>query len=355
LTAPLPPDGALALAWLGRGLINIRRGAVLEGAPTCRWPPRWNPAGSLAKLSGQGLQPYTRRPHCAPKELTLARKLDPNDPTSWLYSALLNEQENRVNEAVKDLERSKDLNDNRSLFRSRLLLDQDQAVRSAKLAAIHRDAGMTDFSVGMLVNLITNYSAHLFLANSYDAVRDPKPINLRCETPAFSELLGPTTRPRWRQPVAKCLTSKNTHSSSMPIISALSSRNTPTMATGCARIPWRVRILKARSVTTKGRKSHDRAASSNNGLSLTFKHQLTPRTACSSRSAASTPNRATWLSITIRTGTYRESRPRAWRCGSQKSRSPTFWSAITANGRRAATPCSSAAGSKTRSLWRTEP
>jgi outer membrane receptor protein involved in Fe transport len=34
-----------------------------------------------------------------------------------------------------------------------------------------------------------NYSAHLFLANSYDALRDPKLINLRYETPWFSELL----------------------------------------------------------------------------------------------------------------------------------------------------------------------
>src|SRR5689334_13532034 len=34
-----------------------------------------------------------------------------------------------------------------------------------------------------------NYSAHLFLAESYDALRDPKLINLRYETPALSELL----------------------------------------------------------------------------------------------------------------------------------------------------------------------
>src|SRR5207253_752743 len=32
-------------------------------------------------------------------------------------------------------------------------------------------------------------SAHLFLANSYNALRDPKRINLRYETPWFNELL----------------------------------------------------------------------------------------------------------------------------------------------------------------------
>src|SRR5439155_12864109 len=129
----------------------------------------------------------------ADKELTLAKNLDANDPTSWLYSALVNEQENRINEAVNDLQRSKELNDNRSIFRSRLLLDQDQAVRSANLAAIYRDAGMFDVSVQEASRAVNydygNYSAHLFLAESYDALRDPNLINLRYETSTLSELL----------------------------------------------------------------------------------------------------------------------------------------------------------------------
>src|SRR6185503_11007461 len=123
----------------------------------------------------------------------LAQKLDPNDPTAWLYSALLKEQGNRVNEAVRDLEKSKELNDNRSIFRSRLLLDQDRAVRSANLASIYRDAGMFDVSVQEASRAVNydyaNHSAHLFLANSYDYLRDPKNINLRYEAPWFSELL----------------------------------------------------------------------------------------------------------------------------------------------------------------------
>ena len=76
----------------------------------------------------------------ARKELNYALKLDPNDPTPWLYRALLEQQENRINRAVADLEASQERNDNRSLFRSRLLLDEDRAVRSANLAAIYRDA-----------------------------------------------------------------------------------------------------------------------------------------------------------------------------------------------------------------------
>jgi tetratricopeptide (TPR) repeat protein len=42
----------------------------------------------------------------ATKELQLAKKLDPNDPTAWLYSALLNQQNNSINDAIRDLEKS---------------------------------------------------------------------------------------------------------------------------------------------------------------------------------------------------------------------------------------------------------
>jgi len=73
------------------------------------------------------------------------------------------------------------------------LLDQDRAVRSANLAGIYRDAGMFDVSVREASRAVSydyaNYSAHLFLASSYDALRDPNRINLRYETPAESEYL----------------------------------------------------------------------------------------------------------------------------------------------------------------------
>ncbi|HTD65359.1 MAG TPA: TonB-dependent receptor, partial [Candidatus Limnocylindria bacterium] len=127
----------------------------------------------------------------AEKELGLAKKFDPNDPTPWLYSAILAEQQNRMNEAVSDLEKSQELNENRSVFRSRLLLDQDKAVRSANLARIYQDAGMIDWSLREGIRAVSynyaNFSAHQFLANSYTALRDPKQINLRYEAPALSE------------------------------------------------------------------------------------------------------------------------------------------------------------------------
>jgi tetratricopeptide (TPR) repeat protein len=197
-------DGALANAWLGRGLVKIRLGmdrklidigqpAVAAGREDLQVAATLEPQrAALRSYLGKAFSQARDLAH-ARKELNLAQKLDPNDPTSWLYMALLDQQGNRINEAVEDLEKSKELNDNRSVFRSRLLLDQDEAVRAANLAAMYRDDGMFERSVQEAARAVNNdygnYSAHLFLANSYDTVRDPNAINLRYETPWFSELL----------------------------------------------------------------------------------------------------------------------------------------------------------------------
>ena len=186
-------DGALANAWLGRGLCKIRQGQGEAGRQDLQVAATLEPNRSdLRSYLGKAWDENNDRKH-AEKELKLARQLDPGDPTPWLYSALLAYQYNRGNEAISDLEKSKELNGNRSVYRSRFLLDQDQAVRGANLAKMYQDAGMFDVSVREAARAVdldyANYSAHLFLANSYDALRDPNQVNLRYETPWFSQLL----------------------------------------------------------------------------------------------------------------------------------------------------------------------
>jgi Tfp pilus assembly protein PilF len=186
-------DGALGNAWLGRGLARFFAGDREPGRADLQVAATLEPQRSLLRSYLAKGFAETRDLKHAESELALARQLDPNDPTPLLYSALLRQQQNRINEAVADLQESSRLNDHRALYRSRLLLDQDQSVRSANLAALYRDNGMIDLSVreaARSVNLdYANHSAHLFLANSYDALRDPRQINLRYETPWLSELL----------------------------------------------------------------------------------------------------------------------------------------------------------------------
>ncbi len=205
-------DSALANAWLGRGLCRIRRGDLKGGREdlliaAAMEPQRAGLRSYLAKAWSD-----TGDDRRAFKELHIAERLDPNDPTAWLYSALLEEQDNRLNEAVRDLEKSQELNTNRSVYRSQLLLDQDSAVRSANLARIYDEAGLSDVAVREAGRAVAadyaNFSAHLFLANSYEQLREQSPFDLRYETPAFSEyllasLLGPADGRLLAQPVTQ--------------------------------------------------------------------------------------------------------------------------------------------------------
>jgi len=102
-------------------------------------------------------------------------------------------EENHINEAVRDLEQSIELNDNRRVYRSAFLLDQDRAVRSSSLANVYQSAGLREASVRESARAVSddyaNASAHLFLSDSYSALRDPARNNLRYETPWFAERL----------------------------------------------------------------------------------------------------------------------------------------------------------------------
>jgi tetratricopeptide (TPR) repeat protein len=186
-------DPNLGNAWLGRGLSRIRQGEIHEGRQDLQTALALEPNRAVLRAYAGKAHHQEGNEQLARKEFDLAKRLDPKDPSSFLYAALLNQQENRLNEAVRDLETSQDLNENRSVFRSRLLLDQDRAVRSANLASIYRDNGMVEVSVLEASRAVNydygNYSAHLFLANSYDSLRDPRQVNLRYETPWLSELL----------------------------------------------------------------------------------------------------------------------------------------------------------------------
>ncbi|MBL9126552.1 MAG: FecR domain-containing protein, partial [Verrucomicrobiales bacterium] len=192
-------DGRLGGAWLGRGLCRIREGDLAGGREDLMVASALEPQRSLYRsylgkaFADSVLFSVPSDADRAREELALARRLDPNDPTPWLYSALVRQQENRIRDATDDLRASMDRNDRRMLYRSRFGLDQDRAVRGANLANLYADAGFRDLAFREATRAVNadyaNAAAHLFLANSYDALRDPRQILLRYETPWYGEFL----------------------------------------------------------------------------------------------------------------------------------------------------------------------
>src|SRR6266850_2445967 len=111
---------------------------------------------------------------------------DPKDPTASLYRAFAERALNRPAAALRDIEKSIALNDNRAVYRSRLLLDQDLATRTTDLAAVYRDLGFDQLALSEGYKSVNvdpaNPGAHRFLSDNYLAMP-------RHETASDSELL----------------------------------------------------------------------------------------------------------------------------------------------------------------------
>lgn len=180
-------------AWLGRGLVRIRRGQLAEGREDLRTAATLEPRRSLLRAYAGKAFADSGDSALAGTELAYAARLDPRDPTPFLYLALQDQRENRMNSAVSNLAKSLVLNTNRGLYRSEALLDRDMAVRRANLASIFAEAGRPFSALSQATRALeTDYSnpaAHLFLANSYNALRDSRQIDLRYDTPWFTEYL----------------------------------------------------------------------------------------------------------------------------------------------------------------------
>lgn len=186
-------DQADPLPRLGLGLAKIREGELKAGRMEIEIAVGLDPNNSLIR-SYLGKAFYEeKREKQARVQFSIAKELDPMDPTPWYYDAILKQSVNRPVEALKDLQKSIELNDNRAVYRSRLLLDQDQAAREASLARVYNDLGFTGvaFTEGLksLNADPANYSAHRLLADMYSFL--PNRENSRVSEVLQSQLLQP--------------------------------------------------------------------------------------------------------------------------------------------------------------------
>jgi tetratricopeptide (TPR) repeat protein len=179
-------DQADPLPRLGLGLAKIREGNLEEGRRELEVAITLDPDNGLIRSYLGKAYFEEKRDDLAKGQYDMAKTLDPLDPTPYFYDAIRKQTVNQPVEALYDLQEAIELNDNRAVYRSRLLLDQDLAARSASLARIYSDLGFQELALvegWKSVNTDpSNYSAHRFLADSYSAVP-------RHETARVSELL----------------------------------------------------------------------------------------------------------------------------------------------------------------------
>jgi len=179
-------DASDPLARLGLGLAKIRRGRLEEGTRELETTVNLDPNNAVNR-SYLGKAYYEQRnKDFAGTELNLAKEMDPKDPTPWFYDAILKQTINRPIEALHDMQQAIALNDNRGVYRSKLLLDSDSAARSASLGRIYNDLSFQQRGLLEGWNSInqdpSNYSAHRLLSDNYAALP-------RHETARLSELL----------------------------------------------------------------------------------------------------------------------------------------------------------------------
>ncbi|MGH8524320.1 MAG: tetratricopeptide repeat protein, partial [Gammaproteobacteria bacterium] len=136
-TEAIALDQADPLPRLGLGLAKIREGDLYDGRREIEVAASLDPNNSLVR-SYLGKAYYEeKRTALTDREYVTAKELDPKDPTPFFYDAIQKQTTNRPVEALQDMQKAIELNDNRVVYRSRLSLDSDLAARSASLARVY--------------------------------------------------------------------------------------------------------------------------------------------------------------------------------------------------------------------------
>lgn len=186
-------DQADPLPRLGLGLAKIREGDLADGREEIDIAVSLDPDNSLVRSYLGKAYFEEKLDQQASVQYNLAKSLDPNDPTPYFYDAILKETQNRPVEALRNLEKSIERNNNRTIYRSRFLLDQDLAARSANIGRIYRDLGFEKLALvegwKSIITSPSDYSGHRLLADTYLAL--PRHDIARDSELLVSQLLQP--------------------------------------------------------------------------------------------------------------------------------------------------------------------
>lgn len=159
------------LGHFGLGLTRIANGDLEGGRAEIEVAVALDSSNALLRSYLGKAYFEERRSPLDEQQYAIAKELDPRDPTPYLYGAISKQADNRPVEALHDIQESIALNDNRGVYRSRQLLDEDRAVRQADLGQIYQDLGFGQpgqrQAEQSLASSPSNASAHRLLANLF--------------------------------------------------------------------------------------------------------------------------------------------------------------------------------------------
>jgi len=163
-------DPADPMPHLGLGLARINQGKLATGRAEIELAVGLDSNSALLRAYLGKAYFEERRSEIDAQQFRIAKELDIHDPTAYLYDGIRLQTENRPIEAIQALEESFERNDNRAVFRGRMLLDQDRAARGTSLASAYNDAGFSQVGANEAAESLAtdpgNASAHRFMSDS---------------------------------------------------------------------------------------------------------------------------------------------------------------------------------------------
>jgi Flp pilus assembly protein TadD len=181
------------LTHLGMALSHIQSGDKKTGQKNMELAVLLDPGSGLLRSYLGKTYAHNKQTSWADAQYELAKQLDPNDPTPWFYQAHLKHEQNKSGEALKLITTAIEKNDNRAVYRSRLMLDSDAAARSGNLSSIYDSFGFVEKSKDIAADLVSNnfmnYTGHNATLVAYN--QDVSSQILRAREANLTRLLAP--------------------------------------------------------------------------------------------------------------------------------------------------------------------
>ena len=189
-------DNTSPLAQFAYGLTHIRQGEFDTGRERIELAVMLDPSNSLFRSYLGKVYLEEHRHDLSNTQFDLAAQLDSNDPTPFFYSALQYQVLNQPSKALEQAKKSIEKNNNRAVYRSRLMLADDNAARNTTLGTIYKDLALNEqarlHASKTLTTHPNEFGAHKLLAEtlenepSFDSARSSEILQAQLNQPLTS-------------------------------------------------------------------------------------------------------------------------------------------------------------------------